>query len=103
MDGKRIKLDKIGRNWTQIGRKLDGNNMEAKAKQQTDKVQTKQDLLEDISKLFDDMGETTRQAKQHWTQVWLRNKKYNPALPAKDLSRKQLLELKADIEEVLSM
>lgn len=58
-------------------------------------------LLQEISKLFEDLGETTNSAKRYWLGVWLQNKGYDPELSGKNMSKKQLLELKADIEEVL--
>ena len=65
--------------------------------------ENKSELLQEISELFDRLGETENSAKKHWLGVWLKNKNYDPELSGKDMSREQLLELKSDIKEVLEM
>ena len=59
-------------------------------------------LLHEIAGLFDRLYEFEDEAKRYWLQVWLKNKGYPQVESGKELTEKQLLELKADIIEVLS-
>jgi len=58
-------------------------------------------LLHEISELFDRLGETSNEEKKRWVGVWLENKRY-PQRTFREMPGKQLLELRADIIEVLN-
>lgn len=62
----------------------------------------KRDLLKEVSKLFDNLGETSKSTKRYWLQVWLKNKRYPQVQSGKEMSLKQLQELRDDIVEVLN-